>query len=210
MDIDSDQVVIAAGARPVIPPAVVAAGAHYETSDTIMRIARPPWRLAVLGGCTPPNSRWNGTGHRRGRLPLRLLRDPGPGDTGPEALPIVSSMVFGGRPDPDNLRDRITRAVTAIAEPREGWRHVRPVAIGRSACVRPVGVSGTADTRENGWGRQGSVTLRSTSSERPHSVTASSGLRRGRSERGGSAESSSHCHSSPNPADGRVNSRSSW
>ncbi|MBR7835761.1 mycothione reductase [Actinospica durhamensis] len=49
-DIEADQVVIAAGARPVIPPVVADSGVHYETSDTIMRIARPPRRLAVLGG----------------------------------------------------------------------------------------------------------------------------------------------------------------
>ncbi|SFF75407.1 transcriptional regulator, TetR family [Actinacidiphila alni] len=35
-----------------------------------------------------------------------------------QALPIASSMVFGGAPDPEDLRERIEKAVTALAEPR--------------------------------------------------------------------------------------------
>ncbi|MBV9923268.1 MAG: mycothione reductase [Pseudonocardia sp.] len=46
----ADQIVIATGSRPLVPPPVADAGLPYETSDTIMRRDRPPRRLAVLGG----------------------------------------------------------------------------------------------------------------------------------------------------------------
>lgn len=49
-DVTAEQIVVATGGRPVIPPAVADAGLPYETSDTIMRIEAPPRRLAVLGG----------------------------------------------------------------------------------------------------------------------------------------------------------------
>ena len=45
----ADQVVIAAGARPVIPPVILASGVAYHTSDTIMRIAELPQHLAIIG-----------------------------------------------------------------------------------------------------------------------------------------------------------------
>jgi mycothione reductase len=45
-----DNIVVATGSRPVVPPPVADAGLPYETSDTIMRRDRPPRRLAVLGG----------------------------------------------------------------------------------------------------------------------------------------------------------------
>ena len=48
--VSADQVVIAAGARPVVVPTVRDSGLPYETSDTIMRVDAPPRRLAVLGG----------------------------------------------------------------------------------------------------------------------------------------------------------------
>lgn len=48
--VQAEQVVIAAGGRPVVPPPVIASALPYETSDTIMRIETPPRRLAVLGG----------------------------------------------------------------------------------------------------------------------------------------------------------------
>ena len=48
--VEADQIVIAAGGRPVVPPPVIESGLPYETSDTIMRIEAPPRRLAVLGG----------------------------------------------------------------------------------------------------------------------------------------------------------------
>ena len=50
VDVEADQVVIAAGARPLIPAVVADSGLPYETSETIMRVDRPPRRLAVLGG----------------------------------------------------------------------------------------------------------------------------------------------------------------
>ncbi len=46
----AEQVVIAAGARAVIPPAILECGAHYYTSDTIMRIAEFPEHLVIVGG----------------------------------------------------------------------------------------------------------------------------------------------------------------
>lgn len=50
VEIEADQVVIAAGARPSVPALVADSGVPYETSETIMRIDQPPRRLAVLGG----------------------------------------------------------------------------------------------------------------------------------------------------------------
>jgi mycothione reductase len=49
-EITADHVVVAAGGRPVVPEPVAASGVPFETSDTIMRRARLPRRLAVLGG----------------------------------------------------------------------------------------------------------------------------------------------------------------
>ena len=45
----ADQVVIAAGSRPVIPPAILACGVDHHTSDTIMRIAELPEHLVIVG-----------------------------------------------------------------------------------------------------------------------------------------------------------------
>ncbi len=45
----ADQVVIAAGSRPVIPSAILASGVDYHTSDTVMRIAELPERIAIVG-----------------------------------------------------------------------------------------------------------------------------------------------------------------
>ncbi|KAA1250271.1 mycothione reductase [Mycobacterium simiae] len=45
----ADQVVIAAGSRPVIPPAILASGVRYYTSDTIMRIPELPEHLVIAG-----------------------------------------------------------------------------------------------------------------------------------------------------------------
>jgi mycothione reductase len=45
----AEQVVIAAGSRPAIPPAILASGADYHTSDTIMRIAELPKHLVIVG-----------------------------------------------------------------------------------------------------------------------------------------------------------------
>ncbi|MCV7232438.1 mycothione reductase [Mycobacterium branderi] len=46
----ADQVVIAAGSRPVAPPAFLECGVEYHTSDTIMRIAELPEHLVIIGG----------------------------------------------------------------------------------------------------------------------------------------------------------------
>ena len=45
-----DRFVVAAGARPMIPPAVESAGVAFHTSDTIMRIDELPDRLVIVGG----------------------------------------------------------------------------------------------------------------------------------------------------------------
>ncbi|MER8186143.1 mycothione reductase [Kitasatospora sp. NPDC094015] len=50
LPITADQVVVAVGGRPVVPPPVRDSGLPYETSDTVMRLAAPPRHLAVLGG----------------------------------------------------------------------------------------------------------------------------------------------------------------
>jgi mycothione reductase len=46
----ADQVVIAAGARAVVPPAILECGARYYTSDTIMRMPELPEHLMIVGG----------------------------------------------------------------------------------------------------------------------------------------------------------------
>lgn len=46
----ADQVVIAAGARATIPPAIADCGVAYHTSDTIMRIAELPEHIVIVGG----------------------------------------------------------------------------------------------------------------------------------------------------------------
>jgi mycothione reductase len=46
----SDKVVIAAGSRIRIPPAITECGVAYETSDTIMRIPELPEHLVIVGG----------------------------------------------------------------------------------------------------------------------------------------------------------------
>lgn len=45
----ADQVVVAAGSRPAIPPAILASGVEYHTSDTIMRIAELPEHIVIIG-----------------------------------------------------------------------------------------------------------------------------------------------------------------
>jgi len=49
-EVSADQIVIATGSRPVVPPPVAESGLPFHTSDTVMRLASPPRRLAVLGG----------------------------------------------------------------------------------------------------------------------------------------------------------------
>ncbi|MET3903013.1 mycothione reductase [Paenarthrobacter sp. 4246] len=48
--ISGDQVVIAAGSRPVIPEAIAASGVRYHTNQDIMRLAQLPKSLVVIGG----------------------------------------------------------------------------------------------------------------------------------------------------------------
>ncbi|OBI95096.1 mycothione reductase [Mycobacterium alsense] len=48
-EFSADQVVIAAGSRAVIPPAILASGVKYHTSDTVMRIAELPEHVAIVG-----------------------------------------------------------------------------------------------------------------------------------------------------------------
>lgn len=50
VEITADQIVVAAGGRPIVPDVIADSGLPYETSDTVMRIDEPPRRLAVLGG----------------------------------------------------------------------------------------------------------------------------------------------------------------
>jgi mycothione reductase len=45
----ADQVVIAAGSRPVIPSPILASDVTYHTSDTIMRIAELPEHIVIVG-----------------------------------------------------------------------------------------------------------------------------------------------------------------
>ncbi len=49
-EITADRVVVAAGARPVIPNVEGLATCGFDTSDTIMRLDEMPQRLLVLGG----------------------------------------------------------------------------------------------------------------------------------------------------------------
>jgi mycothione reductase len=48
--ISADRFVIAAGARPMIPPEVARSTAPFHTSDTIMRLDSLPQRMVILGG----------------------------------------------------------------------------------------------------------------------------------------------------------------
>ena len=49
-EFSADQVVIAAGARATVPPAIADCGVDYHTSDTIMRISELPEHLVIVGG----------------------------------------------------------------------------------------------------------------------------------------------------------------
>ncbi len=46
----AEQVVIAAGARAMVPEAIAGCGVEFHTSDTIMRIAELPEHLVIIGG----------------------------------------------------------------------------------------------------------------------------------------------------------------
>lgn len=49
-EVVADQIVLAAGARPYLPPVPGLADVPFHTSDTIMRIDRIPEHLVILGG----------------------------------------------------------------------------------------------------------------------------------------------------------------
>jgi mycothione reductase len=49
-DVSADRMVLAAGARPMVPEQVATSGVPFETSDSIMRRSELPGRLAILGG----------------------------------------------------------------------------------------------------------------------------------------------------------------
>ncbi len=48
--ITADRIVLATGARPVIPPPIADSGVEYHTSDTVMRLDRLPASMVVVGG----------------------------------------------------------------------------------------------------------------------------------------------------------------
>lgn len=48
--ISADQVVLAAGSRPFIPQEIIDSGVHYHTNEDIMRLARQPKSIVIIGG----------------------------------------------------------------------------------------------------------------------------------------------------------------
>jgi mycothione reductase len=48
--ITADRIVLATGARPVIPPVIAGSGVEFWTSDTIMRIDELPASMVIVGG----------------------------------------------------------------------------------------------------------------------------------------------------------------
>jgi mycothione reductase len=46
----ADQIVLATGARPVIPPPLAQSGVDYYTSDTVMRLDQLPASMVIIGG----------------------------------------------------------------------------------------------------------------------------------------------------------------
>ncbi len=48
--ITADRIVLATGARPVIPPSIAESGVDYHTSDTVMRLDRLPASMVIVGG----------------------------------------------------------------------------------------------------------------------------------------------------------------
>lgn len=48
--ISGDQIVIAAGSRPLIPEAIAASGVRYHTNEDIMRLPQLPTSLVIIGG----------------------------------------------------------------------------------------------------------------------------------------------------------------
>jgi mycothione reductase len=48
--VTADRIVLATGARPVIPPPIADSGVPYQTSDTVMRIDQLPASMIIVGG----------------------------------------------------------------------------------------------------------------------------------------------------------------
>ena len=48
--ISADQVVVAAGSRPVVPQVIADSGVHHHTNEDIMRLPAQPRSLVILGG----------------------------------------------------------------------------------------------------------------------------------------------------------------
>jgi mycothione reductase len=48
--LSADDIVIATGARPVIPQQILDSGVPFHTSDTVMRLAELPRRMVIVGG----------------------------------------------------------------------------------------------------------------------------------------------------------------
>jgi mycothione reductase len=48
--ITADQIVLATGSRPEIPPPIAESGVDYHTSDTVMRIGQLPDSMVIVGG----------------------------------------------------------------------------------------------------------------------------------------------------------------
>ena len=48
--VTADRIVLATGARPVIPPSIAESGVSYHTSDTVMRLDELPASMIIVGG----------------------------------------------------------------------------------------------------------------------------------------------------------------
>jgi mycothione reductase len=48
--VTADQIVLATGARPVIPPPIAGSGVSYHISDTVMRLDELPASMVIVGG----------------------------------------------------------------------------------------------------------------------------------------------------------------
>ena len=48
--ITADRIVLATGARPLIPPPIARSGVSYQTSETVMRLDRLPASMIIVGG----------------------------------------------------------------------------------------------------------------------------------------------------------------
>ncbi|HEX4248448.1 MAG TPA: mycothione reductase [Pseudonocardia sp.] len=49
-ELTADRFVLAAGSRPIIPPAIAESGAPYCTSETVLRMDELPARMVIVGG----------------------------------------------------------------------------------------------------------------------------------------------------------------